>query len=178
MSTKQINFVVIAYLLFSGATMTEASEKVSGWGRVSMQGSIIDSACSIDTDSLEQTIDMDTIATSEIIRNGQGRSKSFSINLVNCSLKQSDNSDWYQFQITFDGDHDGKLFGVNGSASGVGLQIIDSFGNVAMPGDAMPLMDLVPGDMRLNYNMKLMANSHVLKAGSYYSHIRFKLDYF
>lgn len=178
MLAKYINLVVAPCLLFSAITVAEATEKVAGWGRVSMQGTIIDSACSIDTNSLEQTIDMDTMSTFEIAKRKQGRSKSFTITLVNCSLQRINNAEWKQFQITFDGDHDGELFGVNGSASGVGLQILDSMGNIAIPGDAMPLMDLVSGEMNLTYNMKLMANDDEIKAGSYYSNIRFKLDYY
>jgi len=150
----------------------------AGWGRVNMQGAIIDTACAIAVESREQTIDMETVPLADIVRDGQGRSKPFSIKLVNCVVERPGKKDWKQFQVTFDGDAEGDLFGVYGDASGVALQIIDHVGNTASPGKTLPLMDITPGDRQLNYTMKLVANNHALKLGSYFSSIRFKLDYF
>lgn len=143
-----------------------------------MQGAIIDTACAIAVESREQTIDMETVPLADIVRDGQGRSKPFSIELVNCVLERPGKEDWKQFQVTFDGDAEGDLFGVYGEASGVALRIIDHAGNIASPGKALPLMDITPGDRQLNYTMKLVANNHALKSGEYFSSIRFKLDYF
>ncbi|MBC3252359.1 type 1 fimbrial protein [Serratia fonticola] len=155
-----------------------AADGLTGWGRVSMQGSIIDTACAIAVDSREQSIDMGVIPLADIIRDGQGYSKPFSIRLISCVLDRSNNESWKHFQVTFDGDPEGDLFGVHGGASGVGLQISDSLGNIASPGKALPLMEILPGDRQLNYSMKLVANNHALKSGDYFSSIRFKLDYF
>jgi len=143
-----------------------------------MQGAIIDTACAIAVESREQTIDMEVVPLADIRQNGQGRSKSFTIELVNCILERPKKEDWKQFQVTFDGDAEGTLFGVHGDASGIGLQIVDSQGNIAMPGQPLPLIDIVPGSMQMNYTLKLVANNHALKAGDYFSSIRFKLDYF
>ncbi|MFK3695133.1 fimbrial protein [Serratia bockelmannii] len=171
--------ITVFSCLFSlSALSASAADTVAGWGRVNMQGSIIDTACAIAVESREQTIDMDVVPLADIIRDGQGRSKNFSIDLVNCIAERPGKDDWKQFQVTFDGEADGELFGVNGEASGVALQIIDTAGNIATPGKSLPLMDIVPGDMRLNYTMKLVANNHALKSGDYFSSIRFKLDYF
>lgn len=150
----------------------------AGWGRVNMQGAIIDTACAIAVESREQAIDMGIIPLADIIRDGQGRSKEFSINLVNCTLDRPKKTDWKHFQVTFDGDGEGGLFGVRGDASGVALKIVDALGNNAVPGKALPLVDIVPGNTRLNYTLRLVANNHTLKAGDYSSSIRFKLDYF
>jgi type 1 fimbria pilin len=161
-------------LLFSAY----AASDLAGWGRVNMQGSIIDTACAIAVDSREQSIDMGVIPMADIIRDGQGRSKPFSIDLVDCVLGRLGKEDWKQFQVTFDGDKEGGLFGVRGRASGVGLQISDSLGNIASPGKVLPFVDIIPGSMQLNYSLKLVANNHALKPGDYFSSIRFKLDYF
>lgn len=143
-----------------------------------MQGTIIDTACAIAVESREQTIDMDTIPLADIIRDGQGRSKPFSIRLINCITERPGREGWKQFKVTFDGDADGGLFGVRGEASGVALRISDVSGNIAEPGIPLPMNNITPGSMTLNYNLKLMANSHALKAGDYFSFVRFKLDYF
>lgn len=155
-----------------------AADTMAGWGRVNMQGSIIDTACAIAVDSREQSIYMGVIPVADIIRDGQGGSKYFSIDLVNCVLEREGKEDWKQFQVTFDGDTVGDLFGIRGGASGVGLQISDDAGNIASPGKVLPLVDIIPGRMQLNYSLKLVANHHVLKPGDYFSSIRFKLDYF
>ncbi|WP_372242293.1 fimbrial protein [Serratia marcescens] len=151
-----------------------------GWGRVNMQGAIIDTACAIAIESRDQTIDMEMVPLADIIRDGQGRSKPFSIELVNCTLERQDPTlpDWKQFQVTFDGDNEGELFGVRGEASGIALRITDENGNIATPGVPLRAQDIITDTMQLNYHLRLVANQHALKAGNYFSAIRFKLDYF
>jgi type 1 fimbria pilin len=170
--------IVFSCLFFSVFIPAHAAGGMAGWGRVNMQGSIIDTACAIAVDSREQSIDMGVIPLADIIRDGQGRSKPFSIDLVNCVLERPGNADWKYFQVTFDGDPEGALFGIRGGASGVGLQISDSLGNIASPGKVLPFVDTVPGSMQLNYSLKLVANNHALIPGDYFSSIRFKMEYF
>lgn len=135
----------------------QAMGAVQGWGKVNMQGAIIDTACAIAVESRDQTIDMDVVPLADIIRDGQGQVKSFAIELVNCTLERANSpgvngksADWKQFQVTFDGDAEGALFGVRGDASGVALQISDVSGNIATPGTPLPLENIIPGDMRLD----------------------------
>lgn len=178
MHIKRNALIVFSCLFFSLFFFAHAAGGLAGWGRVSMQGSIIDTACAIAVDSREQSIDMGVIPLADIIRDGQGRSMPFSIDLVNCVLDRLGKEDWKYFQVIFDGDQEGNLFGVRGDASGVGLQISDSLGNIASPGKALPFVDITPGSMQLNYSLKLVANNHALKSGDYFSSIRFKVDYF
>ncbi|CAI1540145.1 fimbrial protein [Serratia proteamaculans] len=178
MHTSRKALIVFSCLLITIFLPVHAAGGLAGWGRLSMQGSIIDTACAIAVDSREQSIDMGVIPLADIIRDGQGHSKPFSIDLINCVLDHPGKADWKHFQVTFDGDPEGDLFGVRGGASGVGLQISDSQGNIVSPGKALPLVDIIPGAMQLNYSLKLVANNHTLKSGDYFSSIRFKVDYF
>ncbi|MGQ5793292.1 fimbrial protein [Serratia sp. IR-2025] len=171
-------YLVISFLFSLLLFSTAVNASVQGWGKVNMQGAIIDSACAIAVESREQTIDMETLPLSDIIRDGQGHSKNFSIRLNNCVLERPGKKNWKHFQVTFDGEADGRLFGVMGEASGVALQITNPNGVVAVPGEALPIGDISPGDMQLDYTMKLVANNHALKAGDYFSLIKFRLDYF
>lgn len=171
-------FIVASCLLSLCGFPTQAASSVQGWGQVNMQGSIIDTACSITVESREQTIEMEMVPLADIIRNGHGYSRPFSIGLVNCIVERSNNEGRRQFQVTFDGDTDGGLFGVHGNVSGIGLQISDPQGNIAIPGKPLPLIDVLSGEMKLTYTLRLVANNHKLKAGDYFSSIRFKLDYF
>jgi type 1 fimbria pilin len=178
MRMRKTSFIVFSFLFSLNLMSSAMADSLAGWGRVNMQGAIIDTACAIAVESREQTIDMETIPLAEIIRNGKGRSKNFTIELVNCMTKRLGKEDWKQFQVTFDGDAEGDSFGVHGDASGISLQIIDRQGNVAIPGQALPALDIETGTMQLNYTIQLVANKNALKSGAYHSTIRFKLDYY
>ncbi|BEO30016.1 MAG: fimbrial protein [Serratia marcescens] len=160
--------------------VSQAISASQGEGRVNMQGAINDAACAIATASREQIINMDVIPISDIARDGQGKNVPFSIKLVNCVLDRVDKNlpGWKQFQVTFDGHTDGEMFGISGQASGIALKISDDDGNVARPGVPLPLMKIPLGSYRLNYVIKLIANHQPLTAGSYFSSVRFKMDYY
>ncbi|WPU21985.1 fimbrial protein [Cedecea neteri] len=169
-------------MLLIGAGNSPASlVQDQGHGTVSMAGSIIDTPCAIDVPSRDQTIDMATLPLGQIIRDGQGPTSQFSIQLVNCTLTPllPNRPDWSHFQVTFDGPTvRGNLFSVSGRARGVGLQIADAAGAIAVPGKPMPAYGLQLGDMRLNYTLRLVGDRHSLRAGTYQTTLRFKLDYF
>nr|WP_232811275.1 fimbrial protein [Serratia proteamaculans] len=169
---------ILAPLLFiHGAQGAHSSQ---GWGRVNMQGAIIDTACAISAGSREQGIDIGITPVADIIRDGNGGVRHFSIELINCVLSRAESKfpDWSGFQVTFDGDADGELFEIHGGAKGIGLQIVDAAGNVAQPGNPLPIREILPGRMLLNYQMRLVANKQPLRAGEYYSAVRFKMDYY
>lgn len=177
MRGKAFSLSVFSCLLAWGA-FSVAFAADEGHGRVNMQGTIIDTACAIAVESREQVIDMAVIPFADVLRDGHGRSKPFSIHLVNCVLERPGKPDWRQFQVTFEGEPDGDYFGVSGEAKGVALRITDEYGHHALPGKSLPLRDLMLGNKVLNYTLTLMPNQRALKAGAYFSTIRFKLDYF
>lgn len=152
----------------------------SGWGRVNMQGAVIETACAIDTDSRDQTIDMSVLPLGQIIRDGQGVARPFSIHLVNCVLDRVDENlpKWRRFQVTFDGRIDNGLFGIDGQARGVALQLADRNGNIVAPGNPTAFIDITEGNRELNYSLRLVSNRQILRSGEYTSTIRFKMDYY
>ena len=104
--------------------------------------------------------------------------KPFSIELVNCILERPENKpDWKFFQVTFDGYAEGALFGVQGDARGVALEIktaaarrlfqetfADGGNNTGKP------------SAELFHDVD--AESPAVEGGAYFSTVRFKLDYF
>ncbi|WP_419246383.1 fimbrial protein [Serratia sp. NFX21] len=154
--------------------------QASGWGRVNMQGAVIETACAIDTESRDQTIDMFILPLSQIIRDGHGLKREFNIRLINCVLGRIDKKspDWQRFQVTFDGRGDNGLFAVDGPAQGIALELTDNDGNIAAPGKPLPAINISEGDSQLNYSVRLVSNSQVLRSGEYSSAIRFKIDYY
>lgn len=178
MEPLKIGYAALCLLMLSTVEQSQAAS--SGSGRVNMQGAVIETACAIDTHSRDQTIDMSVLPLSQIIRDGQGLARPFSIKLINCVLDRIDENlpQWRRFQVTFDGRVDNGLFGVDGAARGVALQLTDSIGNIVMPGNPTPLQPLITGDRELNYFLRLVSNQQRLRSGEYTSTIKFKMDYY
>ncbi|MBC3250171.1 type 1 fimbrial protein [Serratia fonticola] len=164
-------------LTFSGSAV---SADVLGKGRVSMEGAIVETPCAIEVGDRDQSLVMDTIALSQLIRDGRGPEKEFAIRLVDCVLARFDTTapDWQRFQVTFDGDNDRGHFGVSGEARGVALMIRDARGEVAVPGNALQASAIIPQEMQLHYTLSLVGNQETLQAGDYRSAIRFRMDYY
>ncbi|HGM6937470.1 TPA: fimbrial protein [Serratia marcescens] len=170
------------FLLFLGVLSVEGTAISSPLfqGRINMQGAINDAACAIATESREQVFDLDVTSFSDIYPGGEGKVIPFSIHLVNCisALGSNSISEWRQFQITFDGNVDGQMFGVGGKASGVALAISDADGNIVRPGIPLPLSNNSFKNGRLDYVMKLMTNRQPFRSGEYFTSVRFKMDYY
>lgn len=167
--------------LLSIAMSPVAQADIPGHGRVSMQGSIIDTACTIDMASLNQSVMLPTVPASSLLSTGEGPSVPFRIQLTDCVLHSKDRTrpGWHTFQVTFDGPtSNSALFDVLGTATGIGLRITSDQGEVAVPGKPMATGLLTSGTMRLNYRLQLALNHARLVAGDYRAIIRFKLDYF
>lgn len=149
-------------------------------GEVTVSGRIITSACTIDTENVDQTITIATLPISYIINNGQSDWRAFNIKLGNCFLERfnPESDRWRYFSVTFYGKEDAGLFGVDGDAKGFALQISDGQGNIITPGVPMIRNELEPGAMQFNYSLRLVGNNPVMKAGGYYSIVHFQMDYF
>lgn len=168
-------------LFFALSNVAFSADQNVGRGTTTMKGTIVDTPCAISPGDYYQAIELDTIPISQIVKDGKGPAKNFQIQLINCSLSPYDDRkpDWTKFSVTFDGNRTGEyLFDVTGSATGVALQIEDLSGNIATPGAAMAMGDLVAGGMTLNYAVRLSQTGEVLMSGNYSSYIRFKMDYY
>ncbi|MDT3252442.1 fimbrial protein [Serratia sp. root2] len=174
---------LVAPSLLAAFFMTQAmpvTASVIGWGRVNMEGAIVNAACAIEAASRDQTIDMKVVPVGQISRDGYGLTRPFALQLVNCGLSEDDAviSGRQHFRMIFDGKPDGKAFGVIGDARGVALRISDSIGNIVSQGMPMSIKNTITKDFRLNDSMQLVANKQILHAGDYRSAIHFKLDYY
>lgn len=148
-------------------------------GRVNMNGSIVASACALAVDSVDQHIDLGSLAVNVIARDGQGPEKPFHLSLENCEIFRPDSWSFNTVRVTFDGLRDDvphliKLFG---HAQGVGLLIRDNQGNKIFPGKTLTALPLDNGVMTLNYTLSLEKNNEKLLPGGYRAGIRFKVEY-
>lgn len=164
-----------------------AQAEPQGDGVVTLGGTVIDSACGLESNSLDQTIEMASEPIGRLLRDGEGQTQSFQLRLVNCSLSRPDPlrpgaslPDWEHVRVTFDGatDRDGHSFAAFGGSQGVAFHIEDASGEECAPGKPMGLYPLVEGDMTLNYTIRLVGNGVPLLAGDHTAAVRFKLEYF
>lgn len=163
-----------------GTSAPAFSAPSQGWGKVSMYGEIVDTACAIETESRDQTIDMGVIPLSVLKQFGKAPPKPFNIQLVDCRWERypSSKGEWQTFEVTFDGPANGDFFTVSGEAKGVQLAMRDDQGTPVIAGKPLPKRDIVPGDMTLNYELQLVTDNQRLQAGSYQTLLRFKIDYY
>lgn len=160
--------------------LAQAQADYNNGGYISMNGSIVDTACAIAMDSQEQTIDMGMIPLAVIRNEGEAPHRDVDIYLVNCDLAKfgKPEEEWASFRMTFDGPAEDGLFKVFGAAGGVALQMQDENQRHIIPGQALNEQPIVPPSMRLRYQLKLVSNNRPLRAGTFQSIIRFKVDYY
>ncbi|MGP2446620.1 type 1 fimbria pilin [Pantoea ananatis] len=83
------------------------------------QDAIIDTSCGIAVVSREQAMDMGILPLADIMRDGERGVHPFAIELIDCLLHRPSLYAWTLFQVTFDCNAEGHLFGMHGEVSGV-----------------------------------------------------------
>lgn len=148
-------------------------------GRVTMNGSILSSACDIDTGDSWQTVAMGAETRAHMQRAGQGEPQPFTITLKNCALAASDDPMSEQaLRVTFDGEEEKGLFRVGGAASGVALALTDRDGAAITPGQAVSYHQAAAENIRLDYTLTLKTTAREMQAGNYHALLRYRVDYY
>lgn len=173
---------IVFYILTCSITFLSTNTIAAEWGqgRVNMQGSIVETACAIDTGDRKQSIEMGTLPVDTIIHEGKGNDNTFDIRLSHCVLSQSSENtpDQKHFQITFNGISDRDNFKVSGDAQGVSLMITDTEGNIAQPGVPLPFKFIPTENMNLTYRIFLVGDHQEIRPGEYKAVIRFGMNYY
>lgn len=173
------NFLLLLIFLQVFTSLSARAEN-QGHGRVSMQGSIVDTACAIAAGGADQTIDIGTVPISQLLHDGQGAEVSFQVHLVNCSLNGDArlHTHWKDVHIVFDGGNEGgNLFALQGSGQGEALIISDASGVNAIPGEPMPDVPLTRGSTSLTYRMRIVPDSQPLRPGTLHTTVRYFMEY-
>ncbi|AYN30253.1 type 1 fimbrial protein [Buttiauxella sp. 3AFRM03] len=163
----------------------QGPEGVWWHGSANFGGQIIAPACTLGMEDVWQVIEMGTTRMKDMQASIPGPEKIFYLGLENCELTSEDDVKPdavlpdSQVRVTFDGlrGHSPDRFGVLGQARGVELQILDSQGNRAFAGKAMPPQLLKGSEQRLQYALRLIRNGEPLRGGDYYAVVRLKVDY-
>lgn len=156
MNFKKIS---IAMLISTGMAITSAQAEDQGAGQVTFTGAIIDAACSIHPDSVDQTVNLGQIAKSELEDGNSSNARKFDIKLENCVVGD-DEEGYKSVSLTFNGvfavEGDSSLLALGSdTAKGAGIGISDQRGNQINFGEATDLVDLVNGDMTMSFSAYL-----------------------
>ncbi|HEO9718464.1 TPA: type 1 fimbrial protein [Morganella morganii subsp. morganii] len=156
--------VVLALAVSSVMAMT-AQAANQGGGKINFHGEVIDAACSIDANSLKQTVELGSVAKVQLAKGGKSTPVDFTIQLHNCDITSGKTA-----TVSFNGIAGDsakgldKAFGVSGPASGsMGVVITDAGGNVIAPGDTSNAFTLNDGDNELNFKAYMQGDSNASK---------------
>lgn len=151
-----------------------------GHGRVTINGQLLVSACSLHTEDAWQEIVFDIFTPRQFRDNPGLTEKPFSVRLQNCRLEKEKGGEWQSVTITFDGEpepgHD-SLFSVNGDAKGISLKVTDLLGHTAIPGVEMDAIPLKEDENKLDYILSLVPNGDEFTEGNWSGVIRFMVAY-
>ncbi|HCU0877876.1 fimbrial protein [Morganella morganii] len=162
MSMKKI---VLALAVSSVVAMT-AQAANQGSGKVNFHGEVIDAACSIDANSLKQTVELGSVAKVQLAKGGKSTPVDFTIQLHNCDATSAGSA-----TVSFNGvkgdtaEGLDKAFSVSGPATGaLGVVVTDTGGNIIEPNTSSSAFTLNDGDNQLNFKAYMQGASTASKA--------------
>ena len=155
MNVKKIAFIAA---MVTGALVANANAADQGHGKVTFTGSIIDAPCSINPDSIDQTVSLGEVSNVALKANGNtGTSipRNFEIKLEGC-----DTTTLKSVQTTFtgaEGVNAGSL-GITGTAKGASIILVNGDGEQIKLGDASEAHTLQDGSNTLLFSAYLQGD--------------------
>lgn len=181
----KLNKIALAGALAFGLTTVAAQAADAGAGKVTFNGSIIDSPCSITPDSVDQTIEMGKIANKTLANGGTSTPVTFNIGLQDCDITAASgdvapNNSNDEVTVAFTGvtGSVADTFGLYGTSKGANLIIQTANGAALKPGTASPAQLLTNGDNQLTFQAYLQGDSaKEIVPGDFQSVVNFTMAY-
>jgi len=182
----KLNKTVLALSLALGmASFANAAEPgEQGHGTVTFTGSIIDAPCSIDPDTIDQTVDLGQVSNAALKDKGQSTPMPFEIRLQNCTFEPEGGSGKDKnssVSVTFNGATGGTdgMLGMTGTAQGASIAMTDMSGKLIKLGTATSLQNLGVGNNTLGFTAYLQGDgaSEGITPGDFKSVANFTLAY-
>ncbi len=153
----KMNKVLLAVVIACGiSSVAHAAVKDQGHGKVTFNGSIIDAACSIAPESIDQTVELGQISKVALKDSGTSTPRHFEIKLENCEFEGKDAKN--KVELTFTGmaaNGSNGLLGITGSAKGAGVAIVDASGTQVKLGVPTKAQELQNGNNSLAFSAYL-----------------------
>ncbi len=176
----------VVLLSLGMATSGAYAADAQGSGTVTFTGNIIDAPCSINPSSSKQTVELGSIASAALAKEGKSNSREFTIELENCSLADDSEPDGVRaanaksVTVTFGGQTatGTNLLGITGTAAGAGVGIVDASGKQVVIGQASAAQTLLENDNTMVFSAYLQGlKSATIEPGDFTSIANFTLDY-
>ncbi|TNV17212.1 fimbrial protein [Buttiauxella sp. B2] len=179
MKFNKIVYTAFTAALFSTCAAYAAPVTVSG-GTINFEGQVVDAACSVATQSDNQTITLDQVKTSKLATPGQaaGQQHPFSISLEDCDTSVSANAG-----VTFNGQADAVTATAlantagAGAATNVALQLYGPDGQELSLGTASSTVTLTDGENVIPFSVDYIATGAAATAGYVSSTATFNVNY-
>lgn len=138
MKLKHVGIIVVSVLAMSSAAVSaaEGDESVTttvNGGVIHFKGEVVNAACAIDSESMNQTVELGQVRSSRLAKAGDLSSAvGFNIKLNDCDTNVSSNAAvaFLGTTVTSNDDTLALQSSAAGSAQNVGIQILDSTGEV------------------------------------------------
>lgn len=138
MKLKHVGIIVVSVLAMSSAAVSaaEGDESVTttvNGGVIHFKGEVVNAACAIDSESMNQTVELGQVRSSRLAKAGDLSSAvGFNIKLNDCDTNVSSNAAvaFLGTTVTSNDDTLALQSSAAGSAQNVGIQILDRTGEV------------------------------------------------
>lgn len=151
--------------------------KDQGHGTVTFTGSIVDAPCSIDPETIDQTVNLGQVSNAALENKGTSTPKNFEIRLEKCNVGATGKA----VTATFTGGKGGTdgMLGLTGSAKGASIAMTDGSGKVLKLGEKTEAQKLQNGNNTLLFAAYLQGDgaSGGVVPGDFKSVANFTLDY-
>lgn len=180
---RSITLLLLSFILYGADGYAWADTKLTHNSLktyVQLTGSINDSACNISLGADDQTIAFKPAELNGFVRGNPVSHKSLSIYISDCvgsSLRLSP-TPLQRFNLSFEGEAEGRNFKVYGQAQGITLQIKDERGNFVSPGMLLEYGSLSGDRLMLSYSLSLIGSGYLLEAGDFHTTIKLSIQHF
>lgn len=167
MKLKHVGMIVVSVLAMSSAAVSaaEGDESVTttvNGGVIHFKGEVVNAACAIDSESMNQTVELGQVRSSRLAKAGDLSSAvGFNIKLNDCDTNVSSNAAvaFLGTTVTSNDDTLALQSSAAGSAQNVGIQILDRTGEVLILDGATfsAKTDLIDGTNILPFQARYIA---------------------
>jgi len=168
---------VFSLFLTSSIFNSANAQLTNQQGQVNMYGEILESACTIGLNSIDQTIDMGNIPIDSIRNENNENSKEFEIKLIDCRWGAETQNNLTDIDISFTGRSESDYFLVNGDAQGIMLGLESSSGRKITPNETLVFEHNFSTEALSRYRFKLLQDGKQLKPGFFNTIVYFNISY-
>ncbi|EMF5053727.1 type 1 fimbrial protein [Serratia marcescens] len=174
----KLNKIMLTVVMALG-TISMANAANQGSGSVTFKGSIVAAPCSIEPESLDQTVALGDIASAQLANGGKSTPQDFLIKLVGCEVDENVTK---TMTTTFTGAESAAapgLLAMKGSARGASIAINDVDGKLLKLGTASKAQEITNGQTTLRFSAHLQGDgaSAAITPGEFSSVADFTLAY-